>query len=216
MYYKHHRHSLIDTDRPSVSVTDSMCLPQTVCVYSILFYILHTPSRQYISTWAHDMNAVLFLHQPPADSLCLSLTYCVRHIWPVSCIDIMCHRHSQTFIDFHWKSVSVTDSLCRSQIICFCHWQSVSVAYSLFLSQTVFVCHWQSVSVTNNLCLSLTVCVCHWQSVSVTNNLCLSLTVCVCCIQSISVTESLCLSLTVCVCHRQYVSVSKTLFDCSW
>ena len=100
----------------SVSVTDSLCPSQTVCVY-------HT---KFLSV---------------TECLCLSQRVCVCQQLSVSLTASLCL--SQTVFICHRQSVYVTDSLFLSQTVCFsvtdrlCVSQKVSVCQCLSLSVTL-------------------------------------------------------------------------------
>ena len=78
------------------------------------------------------------------------------------------------------QSLSVKDSQCLLQKVCFCYRHYVTdtmlqtlcyrhyVTDTMCLLQTLWFCHWECVFVTDSMCLSHTVCVYHIKTVSVT------------------------------------------------
>ena len=112
----------------SVSVTDSLCLWQTVfvCQQTVCFCCIQS---LYITESMWLSQSIFYV----TNSLCLSQTVCVSHR----------------------QSVSLTDSLFLAQTVCVCHRQSVS-ADVLSPTHPVCIIHCQSMSVTHSLCESKT------------------------------------------------------------
>ena len=101
-----------------MSVTDSVCLSQTVCVCHI-----------------HSVSLI--------DSLRLSQTTCVCNRHSVSVTTIyFSHRQLLSVTDVFF--FSVRESMCLLQRVCVFPRQSVFVTNSLCLSQKVFFCLYQA------------------------------------------------------------------------